>query len=112
MGFGTILGSYLETYLLEKSRVVFQSQNERNYHIPYFLYHGIAKSEHAQFGILHPEKFLYANQGGNVIVPGINDLERYKELAESLKLMRIDENIQVDLWRVTTGIFNLGNICF
>ena len=32
--FGTILGSYLETYLLEKSRVVFQAHNERNYHIP------------------------------------------------------------------------------
>eukprot|EP01084_Bolivina_argentea_P100343 180188_1 len=40
---GHILCSYLETYLLEKSRVVFQAGNERNYHIPYFLYHGISK---------------------------------------------------------------------
>ena len=110
--FGTILGSYLETYLLEKSRVVYQSHNERNYHIPYFLYHGLSKDQHEEFGIIHPDKWLYANQGGAVEVPGINDLERYKELAESLKLMRIDENIQLDLWSITSGIFNLGNICF
>merc|ERR1712113_190748 len=64
------------------------------------------------FGIIHPEKFLYANQGGAVEVAGINDIERYKELAESLKLMRIDENIQIDLWAITCGIFNMGNIAF
>ena len=61
---------------------------------------------------MHPEKFLYANQGGAVEVPGINDLERYKELAESLGLMRIDENIQVDLWNITMGIFNLGTFAY
>eukprot|EP01083_Nonionella_stella_P168590 569574_1 len=107
---GTILGSSLETYLLEKSRVVFQAGNERNYHIPYFLYHGISKDQHDYFHIVHPEKWLYANQGGAVEVPGINDIERYKELSESLKLMRIDEGIQKDLWSITCGIFNLGNV--
>eukprot|EP01083_Nonionella_stella_P012776 36117_1 len=109
---GHILGSYLETYLLEKSRVVFQAGNERNYHIPYFLYHGISKDQHDYFHIVHPEKWLYANQGGAVEVPGINDIERYKELSESLKLMRIDEGIQKDLWSITCGIFNLGNVAF
>merc|ERR1719210_2688060 len=36
-----ILGAYLETYLLEKSRVVFQAKNERNYHVFYFVYAGL-----------------------------------------------------------------------
>ena len=77
---GHILGSYMETYLLEKSRVVFQSPNERNYHILYFLYKGLSKDEHAQFGILDPKDFYYANQGGATEVPGINDAARYDEL--------------------------------
>merc|ERR1712130_263149 len=109
---GHILGSYMETYLLEKSRVVFQSPNERNYHIPYFLFKGLPNDKHAQFGILDPKQFYYANQGGATEVPGINDVSRYEELAESLGLMRIDDVIQQDLWSITMGIFNLGNVSF
>merc|ERR1719361_2374650 len=109
---GTILGSYLETYLLEKSRVVYQSPNERNYHIPYFLYHGLAKEQHEEYGIVHPKEFNYANQGGAVEVPGINDVARYVELAESMKTMRIDEGVMKDMWFITSGIFNMGNINF
>jgi len=109
---GHILGSYMETYLLEKSRVVFQSPNERNYHIPYFLYKGLPKEKHDEFGIVDPKVFYYANQGGATEVPGINDISRYEELSESLRLMRIDEGIQADLWAITMGIFNLGNVQF
>ncbi len=62
---GSILGSYLETYLLEKSRVVFQAANERNYHIFYFL-HEIYKNnitKKAELCLETPDKFHYINQG-------------------------------------------------
>ena len=34
---GGVGGAVMATYLLEKSRVVFQSRNERSYHVPYML---------------------------------------------------------------------------
>lgn len=37
---GAIVGATLETYLLEKSRVIFQANKERNYHAFYFIWHG------------------------------------------------------------------------
>lgn len=34
---GKMAGGDIETYLLEKSRVTYQSPNERSYHIFYFM---------------------------------------------------------------------------
>ncbi len=36
-----IAGSYVETYLLEKSRVVTQDRGERNYHSFYVVFRGL-----------------------------------------------------------------------
>eukprot|EP01084_Bolivina_argentea_P123024 218034_1 len=59
---GNILGSTLETYLLEKSRVVYQSSNERNYHIFYFLHEGLGNNN-KEYGLETIDKFYYLNQG-------------------------------------------------
>ena len=106
---GNILGSSLETYLLEKSRVVFQALNERNYHIFYFLHEGLGKNN-VEYGLESIDKFNYTNQG-KCFTP-FKDLERFKELKDSLTKFRIDEQVQDTLWKLTAGILNLGNINF
>merc|ERR1712038_1024350 len=76
---GAIIGSYMETYLLEKSRVIMQGPQERNYHIFYFIFKGVSSDFLKSFnltdldsiweltaGILHlGDTGFKENDGGN-----------------------------------------------
>ncbi|ODM94445.1 Unconventional myosin-Vb [Orchesella cincta] len=60
----SIIGASMRTYLLEKSRVVFQSEEERNYHIFYQIC--ASRGSHAEVSELYLDsctKFNYTGQG-------------------------------------------------
>uniref|UniRef100_A0A9J7ZIX9 Myosin IXAb n=2 Tax=Cyprinus carpio carpio TaxID=630221 RepID=A0A9J7ZIX9_CYPCA len=59
---GTVRGAYVEKYLLEKSRLVYQEHNERNYHVFYYLLAGASEEERKAFHLLKPEEYHYLNQ--------------------------------------------------
>ncbi|KAM7102077.1 unconventional myosin-IXa isoform 7-T10 [Ciconia maguari] len=59
---GTVRGAYVEKYLLEKSRLVYQEQNERNYHVFYYLLAGASEEERSAFHLKQPEEYHYLNQ--------------------------------------------------
>jgi len=110
---GEIVGSTLETYLLEKSRVVFQSKEERNYHSFYFIYAGLSPEKRTEWGLDDGlMEFHYTKQGGKAEVPGMSDLGRFEELSTSLGVMRITGEEQTNLFRMTMGIMHLGNVKF
>ncbi|XP_076781582.1 unconventional myosin-IXa isoform X6 [Arvicanthis niloticus] len=59
---GTVLGAYVEKYLLEKSRLVYQEHNERNYHVFYYLLAGASEEERLAFHLKQPEEYHFLNQ--------------------------------------------------
>uniref|UniRef100_A0A8C1SVW5 Myosin IXAb n=1 Tax=Cyprinus carpio TaxID=7962 RepID=A0A8C1SVW5_CYPCA len=59
---GTVRGAYVEKYLLEKSRLVYQEHSERNYHVFYYLLAGASEEERKAFHLLKPEEYHYLNQ--------------------------------------------------
>ncbi|XP_032926450.1 unconventional myosin-IXa isoform X3 [Catharus ustulatus] len=59
---GTVRGAYVEKYLLEKSRLVYQEHNERNYHVFYYLLAGASEEERSAFHLKQPEEYHYLNQ--------------------------------------------------
>uniref|UniRef100_A0A803WDL0 Myosin VC n=2 Tax=Ficedula albicollis TaxID=59894 RepID=A0A803WDL0_FICAL len=68
-----IIGANMRTYLLEKSRVVFQSENERNYHIFYQLCASAMQPEYEHLKLGSAEEFNYTRMGGSTVIEGVDD---------------------------------------
>jgi len=47
---------------LEKSRIVTQAAEERNYHVFYELLAGLDQQLRDKYGLLTPDKYFYLNQ--------------------------------------------------
>ncbi|XP_049824224.1 unconventional myosin-Va isoform X2 [Aethina tumida] len=105
-----IIGASMRTYLLEKSRVVFQAPDERNYHIFYQLCAARKKLPHLKLD--HQDNFTYLNQGRSPDVAGVNDLEAFEETVNALNLLGFSETEQNDMFRILAAILHLGNIRF
>ncbi|KAG5437184.1 hypothetical protein PCANB_001161 [Pneumocystis canis] len=105
-----IVGARIRTYLLERSRLVFQPRNERNYHIFYQLCHGATEKEREEFDLKHPDHFYYLNQGENSTIPGVNDSESFNLTRNALKTMGISDEIQNNIFRVLAALLHLGNV--
>jgi len=58
---GQPIGGQISNFLLEKSRVVTQNPNERNFHIFYQLVFGMDEESKQQFGIIQPDYYNYLN---------------------------------------------------
>uniref|UniRef100_A0A8C6YII1 Myosin VC n=1 Tax=Naja naja TaxID=35670 RepID=A0A8C6YII1_NAJNA len=82
-----IIGANMRTYLLEKSRVVFQSENERNYHIFYQLCASAQRPEFKHLQLASAEEFNYTNMGRNTTIEGVNDLADMKETQKTFSLL-------------------------
>lgn len=65
----SMVGATLSTYLLERSRVVFQPQGERSYHIFYQLVAGCPKAERRELGLFEGS-YNYESQDSS---PELND---------------------------------------
>ncbi|XP_024911238.1 unconventional myosin-Va isoform X8 [Cynoglossus semilaevis] len=113
IGFDTryrIIGANMRTYLLEKSRVVFQADEERNYHIFYQL---CASSHLPEFKILKlssANDFLYTRQGRSPVIEGVDDTKELSTTRNAFTLLGINESYQMGLFQVLAAILHLGNV--
>jgi myosin-1 len=71
-------GGKITNYLLEKSRVVTQSKNERNFHIFYQLIAGASNDTRAELGLNDPNQFNYLSKSGCLTVDNVDDAEEFR----------------------------------
>uniref|UniRef100_A0A8C5AJC6 Myosin VC n=1 Tax=Gadus morhua TaxID=8049 RepID=A0A8C5AJC6_GADMO len=105
-----IIGANMRTYLLEKSRVVFQAENERNYHIFYQMCACAELPEFQTLRLSSADKFQYTSMSGEIGIEGVDDRRDMEETRKTFSLLGLTDEFQSDVFRVLAAILHLGNV--
>lgn len=105
-----IIGAKIRTYLLERSRLIFQPEIERNYHIFYQLCAGAPSKEKKDFELSQYSDFHYLNQSGTGEIPGVNDAEEFEVTQKALSTVGLSVDLQWKIFRVLAALLHIGNI--
>uniref|UniRef100_A0A3Q1JUY7 Uncharacterized protein n=1 Tax=Anabas testudineus TaxID=64144 RepID=A0A3Q1JUY7_ANATE len=105
-----ITGANMRTYLLEKSRVVFQTYRERNYHIFYQLCASSHLPEFKAFKLGCADDFYYTNQGQNPIINGVDDAKEMRNTRKAFSLLGIGERDQMEIYQILAAVLHLSNV--
>ncbi|KAG2181223.1 hypothetical protein INT43_008806 [Umbelopsis isabellina] len=105
-----IIGAKIRTYLLERSRLIFQPETERNYHIFYQLCAGAPASERKEFELGDYNSFHYLNQSGIGVIPGVDDVAEFEITQRSLSTVGISVQVQWQIFRLLAALLHIGNV--
>ncbi|XP_077018391.1 unconventional myosin-VI isoform X7 [Tamandua tetradactyla] len=134
----SVVGGFVSHYLLEKSRICVQGQEERNYHIFYRLCAGASEDIREKLHLSSPDNFRYLNRGctryfatketdkqilqnrkspehlkaGSLKDPLLDDHGDFIRICTAMKKIGLNDEEKLDLFRVVAGVLHLGNIDF
>ncbi|CAK6961537.1 unconventional myosin-Va-like [Scomber scombrus] len=105
-----IIGANMRTYLLEKSRVVFQAHGERNYHIFYQLCASSHLPEFKAFKLGCADDFHFTNQGHSPVIDRVDDAKEMHNTRRAFSLLGIVESVQMAIYQILAAILHLSNV--
>lgn len=105
-----IEGGRIDQYLLEKSRIVVQAQDERNYHIFYCILAGLSKEEKVKLELQDASKYYYLTQGGCITCEGRDDGKEYAEITQAMRVLSFPQPEVDDVLKILAALLHIGNI--
>ncbi|KAJ1548826.1 Myosin type-2 heavy chain 1 [Cladochytrium tenue] len=105
-----ITGAKIRTYLLERSRLIFQPATERNYHIFYQLCAAVPAAERKEWALGRWNDYYYLNQGGTGTIPGCDDAAEFAITQQGLSTIGISVATQWDIFKICAALLHIGNI--
>ncbi|OJJ84642.1 class I myosin myoA [Aspergillus glaucus CBS 516.65] len=109
---GEPVGAHITNYLLEKSRVVGQITNERNFHIFYQFTKAAPQKYRDLFGVQQPQAYMYTSRSKCFDVPGVDDNAEFQDTLNAMSVIGMTEAEQDDVFRMLAAILWIGNIQF
>jgi len=111
-GRSAIVGCRMVSYLLEKSRVAIQSENERSFHIFYQICSSDDPALREELYLDSADTFSCISHGQCPVIPGVDDTEEFHENINAMEKLNFGEENKKSLLRVCAAILHLGNLQF
>ncbi|KAI9922374.1 hypothetical protein PsorP6_001724 [Peronosclerospora sorghi] len=110
---GSLIGASIQTYLLEKVRLAYQGESERNYHIFYEIIAGATAQEKKRWHLKRPTEFHYLNQSTCIKrKDGVSDAEQFGALKTAMQTMGFDEDDMESIFVTISALLHIGNLEF
>ncbi|CAM0956704.1 unnamed protein product [Alopecurus aequalis] len=109
---GRICGAMIQTFLLEKSRVVQCAVGERSYHIFYQLCAGAPPTLREKLNLKKVDEYKYLKQSCCYSIAGVDDAEMFRTVTEAMNIVHISKEDQDNVFSMVSAVLWLGDISF
>ncbi|KAL0119525.1 hypothetical protein PUN28_007766 [Cardiocondyla obscurior] len=109
---GKLAGADIETYLLEKARVISQQALERSYHIFYQMMSGSVKGLKEMCLLSNDITEYYFVSQGKTTIPNVDDGEECLLTDQAFDVLGFTQEEKDDIYKITAAVMHMGGMKF
>ncbi|XP_049524309.1 myosin heavy chain, muscle-like isoform X7 [Dermacentor silvarum] len=109
---GKLAGADIETYLLEKARVISQQPAERSYHIFYQLMSGKIPGLKEKLLLSNNVNDYHFVSQGKTSIPGLDDGEEFQVTDTAFDVLGFTDEEKENIYKVTAAVMHFGCLKF
>ncbi|KAL0119527.1 hypothetical protein PUN28_007766 [Cardiocondyla obscurior] len=109
---GKLAGADIETYLLEKARVISQQALERSYHIFYQMMSGSVKGLKEMCLLSNNITDYYFVSQGKTTIPGLDDGDELVVTDQAFDVLGFTQEEKDDIYKITAAVMHMGGMKF